>query len=217
MKSYVIKHIQKGSLCFAKLALLSGLLVAQNALAYTITSGNDWLTTDIAPSGSAWTTVGFDDSAWRNAISPYSGVDPTIGVADMWDWPPSYGTPITPGSGPLQAWFRYSFNLSDPVQSATAILAVDDNFEFYLNGQTVYLDYGTGASVEGPFDISGFLQTGANVFAIHAWDGGGTSVFNRGGEAVAFLADITAVPLPAAFWLMLPGIVGILAWRRKNT
>ncbi|MGV6858823.1 MAG: hypothetical protein ACWA5X_07595 [bacterium] len=198
----------------ATLAL--GLLATSTASALTIESGSQWKSTNIAPT-SAWKTEGFDDSSWRNAVYPYGPTPTQFPVPAMWDWPNA--GPAVYGSGPIEAWFRYEFNLSGPVSSAEVTLLVDDNFELFLNNSTVYLDHGPGASVEGPFDISNLLTQGTNVFAIYGWDGG-ASPRNRGGEGVSFKADITTVPLPAAAWMFGGGLAllgGVSAkWRRNR-
>jgi hypothetical protein len=163
---------------------------------------------------SGWTTLGFDDSSWRNASEDkmkgwVSGPDPVLDLA-IWDNPS--GNPVGPYSGPDQAWFRKEIVLTTPVVSATALLVVDDNFDFYINNQLVASNWDNLAN-GFTYDLAPYLQTGSNIIAIHGADAGGC-------EWLAFNGNITtaptATPIPGAVWLLGPGLAGLIGARRNK-
>jgi hypothetical protein len=98
------------------------------------------------------------------------------------------------------------------------------NIEFYAFGSgTNFIDISNPlASVFahlGPFSTPAFsgVTTGSfnakDLFAL----GIGAKIVHRGGEtqATSFDAHLTPVPVPAAFWLLGSGILGLVGFRRK--
>jgi hypothetical protein len=145
-----------------------------------IISNTTWKSYDRLQSG--WEEVNFNDSHWRNAHAPYPHVlnnPPTYWIPDtkalyMWDWP--NGSAPTGKNGPVDAWFRKTFTTSlDPseIVDATAVIAVDDDFDFYVNGALVHSDWdGTVNTAPFTIDIKPYLNQGKNVLALYAKDAG---------------------------------------------
>lgn len=164
------------------------------ALTHEVASGDGWLSTTDPGRGLAWTTFGYDDSAWRDAYNPYPVGDPADRSAAyppaailgptaaefMWHWPGG-GAPALPGAdGPDVAYFRYAFDLNlttgGPIE-AVARIAVDDAFDLYVNGEPVQsgrLSYDPSTLVPDvhEVDIGPYLRHGENVLAIRAEDEG---------------------------------------------
>lgn len=128
--------------------------VGASQFSLDILSGPSWLSatnpalvgnigTSTAPG--AWTTVGFNDSAWIPAVAvPNNVITPqTIvpGTAAQFMWSPQgmQGTP-TGGNGVADAFFRREFSLPAtanlPLLGQAKIIA-DDRFDYYVNGQFV--------------------------------------------------------------------------------
>jgi len=188
-----------------------------------ITSSSDWLATDSDP-GTGWTDTGFDDSAWINASAPYLGLPntpqdiiPGTSAEFMWYWDASY--PANGHSGPGIAYFRYNFTLDLAADSlplvAQALIAVDDYFEFYVNGKLLS-ESQVGAGPDDPLfvDFTSNLLNGENVLAIKGLDGLGGH--GRGYERVLFDGRISTVPEPSTLLLLSCGLFGVLWLRRKN-
>jgi hypothetical protein len=143
-----------------------------------IISDDTWKSYDSLQS--EWETVDFDDSQWRNAYAPYPHAPnnpttywiPNTRALYMWDWPSS-GQP-TGTNGPNDAWFRKTFTLSvDPseVRTANAIVAADDDFDLYVNGDLVYSNWdGTVGTKSFIIDIKSHLLQGKNIIALYAKD-----------------------------------------------
>ncbi len=171
----------------------------------TIGSDNSWRSTDsvsdpdgcpgvIGSPGPSWTTLGFDDSGWRDAYAPYPnpGKPPLPGSLNIWDF---VGSDPTGFNGPNEVFFRRIFILDVPVISAQAEFIVDDEMQFYVNGILVLEDISGGGGPVGPVDITSFLQLGDNVLAIRAWDGRVCIVEDRLYEKLSVLVTIvTEVP-----------------------
>ncbi len=101
-------------------------------------SDSTWKRTEVAPSGSAWTTPYFDDGLWLAAVdegapstSPW-GVAPTpAGSAARWIW--SYDSRASGDTKTI--YFRKTFVAN---ASAYAVLIkVDNSFTAYLNGTLI--------------------------------------------------------------------------------
>jgi hypothetical protein len=143
-----------------------------------IVSNESWKCYDSLHSG--WETVAFDDSLWRNAYAPYPhapGNPPSDWIPDttaiyMWDWP-NGGIPLG-YNGPLDVWCRKTFILPNKLpdaMNATAVVAVDDDFDFYVNGNLAYEDWdGTVGTAPFTIDIRPYLVQGKNVLALYGHD-----------------------------------------------
>ena len=190
-----------------------------------ITSSSDWLATDSDP-GTGWTDTSFNDSAWINASAPYQGLPntpqdiiPGTSAEFLWYWDASY--PADGRSGPGIAYFRYNFTLDLVADSlplvAQALLAVDDDFEFYVNGGQLLLESHDGGGPDDVFfvDFTSSLLNGENVLAIKGLDG--LNGRGRGYERVLFDGRIsTTIPEPSTLLLVSCGLFGVLWLRRKS-
>lgn len=158
---------------------LEGLMASSSGLGRTIKilSDGTWKAFDREVPG--WHDANFDDTSWRNAYAPYPNQTPPgywiCGTrAEMiWDYP----GPGTPDGfdGPTDAWFRKTFNIAvDPsaIESAQAVVAVDDDFELFVNGILAEpRDWdGTLRGAPYTYDIKGKLRKGKNVLAVHGRD-----------------------------------------------
>lgn len=197
---------------FAVGVMMLGMAGVAKAATLSITSDSTWKSFDSEVSG--WTTSSFDDSSWRNASegklpTGYGNNDPFLALS-VWDEPS--GGPVSPSSGPVSAWFRKEINISAPITTATAFLAVDDFFNFYINGNLVGSNWNhpcAGLS----FDIAPYLQTGSNVLAVYGNDGiGGWHWFSFTGT----IATADPVPEPATMLIFGTGLAGLIGVRRKR-
>lgn len=169
-----------------------------------------------------WTTVGFDDSGWSQARAGYPGPDPTTIIAgttasSIWHDPAgtSNGT-----NGVLQAFFRYTFNLSLAGSGAVfgqALVNVDDDYQMYVNGTLVEsnTDGGFADRVQS-VDFSSQLIDGTNVIAIHAVDGRWSGPFDRIAERLVFDGIVRTVPEPSALSLAAISILAGFARARRS-
>jgi hypothetical protein len=164
----------------------------------TVVSDATWKVTNPAPPTGWNTDVGFDDSAWVNAVENPAN-------HNIWM------TSLSSGSAPNQIWARKVFNLGAPVASAVGHFGFDDNGQLYLNGHLLIDDTGGGATVFNNFVIDpSFFVVGDNVIAMHGIDT--IAPFN----SLNANLPITLVPEPACAWLLGAGVVGLLARGRKS-
>jgi hypothetical protein len=170
-----------------------------NPINMNILSDSSWLASDVGASG--WQQLGFDDSGWVAARAPYPNNPGIAGSAAQAIWydPTSSSNGTT---GVTTAFFRRTFNLDIQPDSlplvGQALLSVDDDYAFYVNGHLALLNNDGGfANLVQFVDFTNLLVNGANVFAIQAVDGAWGSPFNRGFERVAFDAKITTIPEPS--------------------
>jgi len=193
--------------------ILAGLLFAQVAAAapINIVSDTTWRSTGTLTSG--WQNLGFDDSAWGfstvamigGAPYPYAPGSFIPGTTAQHMWDGTYPT------WPQTAYFRKSFDLPGAPLPSQALIRLDDGFELYLNGTLIDQHPGIqpGLGYVRAVDLTGYLQPGANVFAIKAWDMSG------GWRSVLFDAHIDAVPAPGALVLGVFG-AGTVRWLRRR-
>ena len=161
-----------------------------------------WKSSDTVPEG--WETLEFDDSSWAFARAPYfSPTDPgdlIPGTSAQHMWHDPDGT-SNGENGPIEAFFRLTFNIqpgSLPL-SAQAQISVDDDYEFYVNGNLVKENKDGGfADQVDVVDFSTELRNGKNVLAIHAVDGGWDNPRDRQFERVLFDATINGRALTEA-------------------
>ncbi|MCP4119933.1 MAG: PEP-CTERM sorting domain-containing protein [Desulfobacteraceae bacterium] len=122
------------------------------------------------------------------------------------------------------AWFRYEFTLDLAIDSlplvAQALIAVDDDFDFYVNGKFLLGNHDHGGADDIFFvDFLSDLQNGENVLAIRGIDGwSDTTGIDRDYERVLFDGHISTVPEPATLALLGIGFVGlgVIFRRYKN-
>lgn len=145
------------------LFMLTLFIPKANAQLLTIISDGTWKSFDSLVPG--WTELAFDDSGWRNA---YENYHPSDNPQLIWDWP--YSGQPTGLNGPVHAWFRKTFTLNGNIVSGSATLIVDDDFDFYVNGNLVAANWDRTASGVWVYDITTYLQEGENIIAIHAAD-----------------------------------------------
>jgi hypothetical protein len=98
-----------------------------------------------------------------------------------------------------KAQFGNRYNSQLPV---TAAASVDTGLKFFLVS-------GANVSSGDPFDEDGQSQT--TILALHNSNASniGTWLLTSGGDLTYSLAPVSAVPLPAAVWLLLSGLAGV--------
>ncbi len=177
-----------------------------NPINMNILSDGSWLASDVGAAG--WQQLGFDDSGWVAARAPYPNNPGIAGSAaqPIWYDPTSSSNGTT---GVTTAFFRRSFNLDIQPDSlpliGQALLGVDDDYAFYVNGHLALLNNDGGfADLVQFVDFTNLLVNGTNVFAIEAVDGEWGNAHDRLFERVAFDARITTIPEPS-----MPLIVGL--------
>jgi hypothetical protein len=207
----------------------------QGWLSYGVDATHPVLPADPANGGhnaNNWASNEYDDSGWAAARVPYPNPRPPedfIPAAScgpgctptqaqfMWHDPAGTSDGAT---GVTNAYFRKEFFLpvgSDtlPLQ-AIARIQVDDDFQFFVNGNSVYLnaDQGNAGNVY-TLDFSQYLlQNASNVIAIHAVDGGWPNGYPRGYEDVLMDARIRTVDESGGMALLGLALVGLTATRR---
>jgi hypothetical protein len=206
------------------LALLYSLPASAAPIDINIVSNSLWKSS--AALDADWNTVGFDDSSWASARAPYPNpIPPTgkqAGTTAQYIWHDPSPSGVSNGTnGVNEAYFRYEFDLNLTQSSlpllAQALINVDDDFEFFVNGALVYGDYDEGnESLTHFVDFTSALRNGNNVFGIHAVDGGWNNIRDRDHEYVLFDATIKTVPEPSALVLMGLGLIGLLKARRTS-
>ena len=129
---------------------------------------------------------------WPLARAPYPNPNqptdliPGTDAQHMWHDPKG----ISDGTmGVSPAYFRYKFHYhfasADLTLDAVAQIAVDDDYEFYVNGQLVFVNDDGFAGPVDSVDFAAYLVEGENVLAIKAVDSAGNY------ESVLFDAQIT--------------------------
>jgi hypothetical protein len=215
--------LKRATLAVALCAMVGVVHAAATAL--PILSDGTWKATDTFVAG--WQSSGFDDSAWGLSRAPYpSPIPPAALIAGtpanfMWFDPAGTSDGTT---GAVRTWYRKSFVLdltgaALPVQGQ-ALISVDDDFEFYVNGNLAYRDASGGnADVVHFVDFSALLVNGSNTFALYAVDGALASPFDRIYERVLFDAAIRsapAIPEPSTFVMLFAGLVGLSAIKGRG-
>ena len=165
------------------------------------------------------------------------GRAPGLGV-DFWQYPTNpqaewiYLTGSTANPQPPFYTYNLQFNLAgyDPASASFSVRWMMDNAGYVtLNGYEIpgsrsgglgsnsyyqYLEpnhYGFSAGNEKVFSNSSFFQPGMNRLDFVVLDGGGVT-----GLYVEFTgSSVNAVPIPAAFWLLGSGLIGLVTVRSK--
>lgn len=207
------------SICLGTLAITA----QAGIINQSILSGDGWKSNEAAVSD--WETLGFDDASWIQAYGGYpcpttpGDLIPGTAASHMWHYPS--GTP-NGADGPIEAFFRYSFSLDLTSASlpilGQALISVDDDYEFYVNGHLAFENKdGGNAQVRDFVDFTSLLRNGDNLFAIHAVDGGWGAPFDRSFERVLFDGTVktVAVPEPGSFVLLGLGLLGMVYGRRR--
>jgi hypothetical protein len=135
--------------------------------------GVPWRYVTSTPDG-AWTTAGYDDSAWRSG-------------------PGGFGTANTPGSvvrtpwTTSDIWLRRSFDLASIPAQPFWRVHHDEDAEIYLNGQLVAKLSGyTSGYVRIPLDAAAraALHQGSNTLAVHVHQTSGGQYLDLGLDEV---------------------------------
>lgn len=115
-----------------------------------------------------WIQPGFDDSAWKNGLSPFGGNQRTSKT--LWK--------------SRHIWVRRTFNVQNlDLKELLLKLKHDDNVWVYLNGQLIYEKgccAGRFAFLELDKQLKANLQKGANLLALHVENTGGNGHFDVG-------------------------------------
>jgi len=132
-------------------------------------------------------------------------------------------------TGAIDAYFRYTINLSNyginsksNFEIYTLSIAVDDDFEFFINGKSILRnnDFGLGTPDDfGPDHVftkndlstgkAGFTATDKIEIAIHATDGSLDSPSDNFQKRILFDLKIKEIPEPSTLFLLLLGLVSL--------
>ncbi len=169
-----------------------------------IVSDGSWKSFDSTEEG--WTQPGFEDCHWRYAYAPYPSADsPSSWIPDttaqfIWDWS-GEGTPDGT-NGPRNVYLRKVFQLPwnpEEITSTRVLVAVDDDFELYVNGHSILKDFNGEMPAEVyDVDIRPYLVDGDNVLALYGRD-------TFGGTQWALLEAVISTAPPAAGSLVYEG------------
>ncbi len=124
------------------------------------TSWNRWFCF-AAAAGVAWLAV---VGAARAQPAGTSGRGPRLSKAH-WIWDRAH----TGNEGKFTCYLRKAFELPGKPASGIALMTVDNNYDFYVNGTLVGCDHnpaGTGWEVVERYDIGPLLREGRNVLAV---------------------------------------------------
>jgi hypothetical protein len=225
MKKFMI-HV----VAFSVIALLPVISWGMPINTHIISDGS-WRSSDMYYAG--WEEVSFNDSGWANARSPYPNPFspqyhiPGTTANHIWHDPNSTSNGST---GANEIWLRKKFTLNILPDSlpliGQALISVDDDYEFFVNGHSVLRnDDGTAGNIifYQFVDFTNYLQPGANVFAIHAADGKLSSPHDQLWEHVVFDGIIKTIstipptiPEPSTLLLLGCGLAGIVGIGRKR-
>lgn len=99
------------------------------------------------------------------------------------------------------------------LSNVLASFGVDNGLFVWLNGSFLGGHVNSGGVVPGEFALNlGSLAAGLNYLQVLREDHGGVT-----GYSVLVTGEVSPVPLPAAGWLMLAGLGGLAALRRRRT
>ena len=100
----------------------------------------------------------------RGQLAGSSGLAPRLSKAE-WIWDRAH----TGNEGNFTCYLRKAFDLPGKPISGVALMTVDNNYDFYVNGTLVGSDHnpaGTGWAVVERYDIGRLLREGKNVLAV---------------------------------------------------
>ena len=189
---------------------------ASNAGAVTLqnTGVADWQLV-AAPSG---VTTGVSAQILSQPAGYTSGTWYTAPSGSNWITAPGYvdANGYATGNAP-QGDYTYRLDFSDPLGDVTISWATDNSGIFYLNGAEL-LPHSLGfGSLSSLTIAAGQFQTGNNYIEVVVTNAPGSSNGNPTG--LLLTAEISPVPLPAAFPLFLSGVAGVGAvgaWRKRR-
>jgi hypothetical protein len=229
--------MQKLLSCFASALGLVGLSLflaghaGASPLNQNIVSDSSWKSSNTFVQG--WEQTSFNDTAWSAARAPYptpsefgpNVVIPGTSAQPIWHDPAGTSDGTT---GDNEVFLRKSFTLSMASDSlpllGQALINVDDDYDFFVNGQLAFSNHDQGTSLVSDFvDFGHFLRNGENVFAIHAVDGAWGHPADRIYERVildARIATVTIAPVPEPeiYAMLLAGLgrTSFMARRKKG-
>ena len=219
-----MRFIRDGARCVAAMVLAAASFasasVQASAVDTHIISDGTWRSSATGPAG--WQSLGFDDSGWSHARAPYPTPSPGIpGSSAQAIWHDPDGT-SDGNTGVTTAFFRYTFNLILSADSlpiiGQALISVDDDYAFYVNGTLALLnDDGGYAHLIQFVDFTSLLHNGENVFAIQAVDGAWGNPRDRIAERLLLDATIRSVPEPSSLHLLLAAVASIAVVRRRRS
>ncbi|MDR0546231.1 MAG: T9SS type A sorting domain-containing protein [Dysgonamonadaceae bacterium] len=147
----------------------------------------------------AWNTVGFDDSSWKDGRSAFGG---NMTVSFPW---------YTSWKGDnIELYLRKSVHIPQLAAGDTLLFKVfyDEDFEFYINGVLAYAASGWSTNYVSfgiyPEAKAAINYGGENLFAIHVVQGNGGSCMDLGVSALSAACSVDdpdcPAPAPAPVW-----------------
>ena len=147
--------------------------------------------------------IAFDDSdaaGWKYAISAVHQNPPVI----------RYWVDGTDVIGSSPAYFRKAFNIAGVPVSGSLDFIVDDDAKIYVNGQLVFTDSDSLATIVNDINILPYLQSGMNLIAVKAQD-------QQGAQSINGLIELTyQVPEPATLLLFTVATLAAMSIRRRR-
>ncbi len=136
-----------------------------------------WHVTSSGQSGTGWTDIGFDDSAWSTASLAVFEDGLSTAKSEVYAWPGAEAEWIW-STGGTTVYFRRNFGLpralvndDDYEERVVVRLTANNDYSFYINGELVSQD---GSEDDDDWktyeqiDVTDYLQVGDNVFAVQA-------------------------------------------------
>jgi hypothetical protein len=154
----------------------------------------------------------FDVTSSQDCIGPVSGNDDA-------SWFNSYGG--TGAFGINQWMYAQKLEVDDPPTLET-VIDVGLNVTFDPNGGGLSGTWSLNSNVFDLYQKIAFaLKAGPEFSAYHLLDGSSTSgIWDISGwtshELSHFTVYVTAIPVPAAMWLFVSGLVGLVALNRRR-